>query len=165
MRTQSWIAVLPPGTAEALVRGGPRRLPLGSAAAPRPHPGDLVALLAVRGPRFVESAAFVGLAEVRASDDAGVTLRGRVAAPPGHAVPLSELPSLRVAAGWTHALLGGLVGTTVRCTARDLDRAASLLLDRARAFGPPSGRPAHRRARTPGRRHLLAGRTAARGRP
>ncbi len=165
MRTQSWIAVITPGTVETLARDGWRRLPLDPAVAPRPRSGDRVALLAVRGPRFVESAAFVGMAEADVGHGDGLTLRGRVVAPPGHAVGLSELPSLRVAAGWTHTILGGLVGTTVRCGARDLDRAASALLARARAFGPPARRPTHRRARTPGRRHLLAGRIAARGRP
>ena len=164
MRTRSWVAIVSPAQAQTLLRGGCRRLPVDVSSLAQPRPGDPIAVLAANGPLFVRDSVFVALAEVCGEDGPGLAIRKRVLAPAGHEVRIDELPSLRVTAGWTHGALGGLSGTAVGCTGRDMERIAAALLDRARAFGPAPRRPAHRRPRTPGRRHLLAGRAAVRPR-
>ena len=161
----TYVAIVDHVDALRVVRAGARQLELGSDTADRPGPGDRLGILAVRGPLFVAGAAFVGTADVLRDDGPRLRLRHRVLAPAPYGVALSELPSLRVSAGWTHGTLGGLRGTVVRCTIRDLARVEAALLTLARRYGPPGKRPAHRRPRTPGRRALIAGRAAVGRRP
>jgi hypothetical protein len=163
--TGTHVAILDDAVATRLL--GPRagELELERDAADRPHAGDRVGILAVHGPLFAAAAAFVGTADVIGDDGSRLRLRHRVLAPAPHRVATSDLPSLRVSAGWTNALLGSLRGTVVRCSDRDLERVEAALLALAHRYGPASKRPAHRRPRTPGRRALIAGRAAAGRRP
>jgi hypothetical protein len=161
----TYVAILDHADASALLRAGARQLDLPTGMAERPQPGDRLGVLAVRGPLFVTGAAFVGTADVLADEGPQLRLRHRVLAPLPHQIALSQLPSLRVSAGWTHGALGGLRGTVVPCTSRDLERVEAALLVLAKEYGPPRKRPAHRRARTPGRRALIVGRAAVGRRP
>lgn len=157
--TGTYVAILDHADATLLLRAKARALELASDTADRPEAGDRVGILAVRGPRFAAEAAFVGTADVLSDEGSRLRLRHRVLAPAPHRVASRDLPSLRVSAGWTNALLGSLRGTFVRCTGRDLERVEEALLTLAHRYGPAPKRPAHRRPRTPGRRALM-GRTA-----
>lgn len=162
----TYVAILDHTQARAFLRNRATELVLPTGVAPaRPRPGDRLGILAVRGPLFVASAAFVGTADVLSDEGARLLLRRRVLAPEPHQIALGQLPSLRVSAGWTHRSLGELRGTVVPCTSRDLERVEEALLALVRRHGPAPKRPAHRRARTPGRRALLAGGAAIGRRP
>jgi hypothetical protein len=163
--TGTYVAILDHADATRLLRANARELELANDTAHRPQAGDRVGILAVRGPRFAAEAAFVGTADVLSDEGSRLRLRHRVLAPAPHRVAPRDLPSLRVSAGWTNALLGSLRGTVVRCTGRDLERVEAALLALARRHGPAPKRPAHRRPRTPGRRALIAGRAAVGRRP
>lgn len=162
---RTYVTILDHADASAVLRAGARQLELPSGLADRPQRGDRVGFLAVRGPLFVAGAAFVGTADVLSDEGSRLLLRHRVLAPVPHQIALSQLPSLRVSAGWTHGALGGLRGSLVPCTRRDLERVEAALLALAKEYGPPAKRPAHRRPRTPGRRALIAGRAAVGRRP
>lgn len=157
----TFVAVTDASSTTALVRGGLRRLRLPLGASSRPSAGDRIVVLATQGPSFVATAAFIGSAEVLSDDGETLNLRHRVVAPAHHPVLLGALPMLRVAAGWTHERLGALRDGAVRCSAHEFERVEEALLQVALRFGPPAKRPAHRRPRTPGRRALIAGRSAA----
>lgn len=161
----TFVAIVDRTAAAALLRDRVRDLHLALPEAHGPVPGDRVAILATAGPSFVSSAEFIATAQVRTVTGGDLSLRHRVLAPTAHRVALSALPTLRVAAGWTHERLGALRGSAVRCTAGDFERVDVALLQAARRFGPAAKRPAHRRPRTPGRRALLAGRAAVGRRP
>ena len=161
----TYVAILDHTDAAHVVRGGTRELELANDATERPRAGDRVGILEVRGPLFAADAAFVATADVLSDEGARLRLRHRVLAPAQHRVMPGDLPSLRVAAGWTNARLGTLRGTVVRCTSRDLERIEAALLALAHRYGPAPKRPAHRRPRTPGRRALIAGRAAVGRRP
>jgi hypothetical protein len=161
----TYVAILDHTDAAHVVRAGAKELELGSDATDRPQAGDRVGILAVRGPLFAANAAFVGTADVLSDEGSRLRLRHRVLAPAPHRVVPSDLPSLRVSAGWTNAGLGSLRGTIVRCSGRDLERVEAALLTLAHRYGPEPKRPAHRRPRTPGRRALIAGRAAVGRRP
>jgi hypothetical protein len=161
----TFVAIVDRTAAAALLRDRVRDLHFAHSDAHRPAPGDRIAILATGGPSFVSAAEFVATALVRTVTGGDLTLRHRVLAPTAHRVALSSLPTLRVAAGWTHERLGALRGSAVRCTAGDFERVEGALLEAARRFGPPARRPAHRRPRTPGRRALIAGRAAVGRRP
>lgn len=161
----TYVAILDQSLVTRLLRAKARELELASGVADRPQAGDRVGILAVRGPLFAAEAAFVGTAAVLGDDGSRLRLRHRVLAPAPHRVAPRDLPSLRVSAGWTNALLGSLRGSVVRCSSRDLERVEAALLTLAHRYGPAPKRPAHRRPRTPGRRVLIAGRAAAGRRP
>lgn len=159
------VAIVDLAHAKRLLGANAGELELASDTVDRPRAGDRVGILAVHGPLFVAGAAFVGTAEVIGDDGSRLRLRHRVLAPAPHRVAPRDLPSLRVSAGWTNALLGSLRGTVVRCSDRDLERVEAALLTLAHRYGPAPKRPAHRRPRTPGRRALIAGRAAVGRRP
>lgn len=161
----TFVAILDDADATHLVRDGARELELATGLPDRPRAGDRLAILAVRAPLFVASAAFVGTADVLGDEISRLRLRHRVLAPEPHQIRLSQLPSLRVSAGWTHRSLGELRGRVVLCGSRDFERVETALLTLAHRYGPAPKRPAHRRPRTPGRRALIAGRAAAGRRP
>jgi hypothetical protein len=161
----SFAAIVDASATQRLLRDRVRGLRVTVDDEPYPARGDRVAIVAARGPSFVSSAEFIATAEVRSADLGDLTLRHRVVAPTGHAVPLEALPALRLTAGWTHARLGAMRNTAVRCTERDFERIEAALLQAALRLGPGPKRPAHRRPRTPGRRALIAGRAAAGRRP
>lgn len=161
----TYVAILDHADATHLLRTNARELELASDTADRPGAGDRLGILAVLGPRFAADAGFVGTADVLGDEGSRLRLRHRVLAPAPHRVAPRDLPSLRVSAGWTNALLGSLRGTVVRCTGRDLERVEAALLTLAHLYGPAPKRPAHRRPRTPGRRALIAGRAAIGRRP
>ena len=161
----AWVVILDRAIAARVLADRARRLPLDADITTRPAAGDRLALLAVRGPRFVTDAIFVGTAEVLRDDGDSLAMRHRVLAPQGHTTALAALRPLRCSAGWTHDALGALRGSVVRSSAGDHRRIEAALLADARAYGPAPKRPRHRRPRTPGRRALLAGRAAAGWRP
>ena len=163
--SRSFAAIVDASATQRLLRDRVRGLHVVVGDEQYPMRGDRVALVAARGPSFVSTAEFIATAEVRSADLGDLTLRHRVVAPTGHAVPLEALPALRVSAGWTHARLGAMRTSAVRCTERDFERVEGALLQAALRFGPGPKRPAHRRPRTPGRRALIAGRAAAGRRP
>jgi len=163
--SRSFAAIVDASATRRLLRDRVRHLHVSVAGEQCPTRGDRIALVATRGPWFVSTAEFIATAEVRSADLGALTLRHRVVAPKGHAVPLDSLPALRVSAGWTHARLGALRTEAVRCTERDFERVEGALLQAALRFGPGPKRPAHRRPRTPGRRALIAGRAAVGRRP
>jgi hypothetical protein len=163
--SRSFAAIVHASAVKRLVRDRVRGLHVTVDDEQYPTRGDRVALVATHGPLFLSTAEFIATAEVRSADLGDLTLRHRVVAPKGHAVPLDALPALRVSAGWTHARLGALRTAAVRCTERDFERVEGALLHAALRFGPGPKRPAHRRPRTPGRRALIAGRAAVGRRP
>jgi len=161
----TYVAILGHDAAASFLRAGGTGLALDPAIQPRPMPGDRLAVVSVRGPLFVSGAAFVATATVTSHEGSLLRLRHRVLAPEAHPVALQSLPSLRVSAGWTHGALGGLRGTVVSCSARDLERIDKAILASAHEYGPRPQRPQHGRPRTPGHRALIAGRAAAGRRP
>ena len=161
----TYVAIADLAHAKRLLGANAGELELVSDLVDRPRAGDRVGILAVHGPLFVAGAAFVATADVIGDDGSRLRLRHRVLAPAPHRVALRDLPSLRVSAGWTNALLGSLRGAVVRCSDRDLERVEAALLTLAHRYGPAPKRPAHRRPRTPGRRALIAGRAAVGRRP
>jgi hypothetical protein len=163
--SRSFAAIVDASAVKRLLRDRVRGLHVTVDVEPYPTPSDRIAIAATRGPLFVLTAEFIATAEVRSADLGDLTLRHRVIAPAGHAVPLDTLPALRVSAGWTHARLGALRTSAVRCTERDFARVEGALLQAALRFGPGPKRPAHRRPRSPGRRALIAARVAAGRRP
>ncbi len=109
---------------------------------------------------FPEGPAFVHYLEV----GKGARRRHRISLPAGHALPLrSFAPPLRWALGWTNERLAELLGELEPITPAEGERIHAAMLGVAREFGPPPGRPAHARPTAPGRRHLMAGQSAARG--
>ena len=161
----TFVAIVDAGATERLRRDRVRGLRVTVADEQPPSSGDRIAIVATRGPSFVSTAEFIATAEVRSAHLGELTLRHRVVAPTGHTVPLRALPALRVTAGWTHAGLGAMRTSAVRCARRDFERVEAALLRAALRFGPGPKRPAHRRPRTPGRRALIAGRAAVGRRP
>jgi len=160
-----FVAIVDAGATVRLLRDRVRSVRITLADEPHPASGDRIAFVATHGPRFVSTAEFIATADVRSADLGELALRHRVVAPTGHAVSPEALPALRVAAGWTHARLGAMRGSAVRCTPRDFERVEEALLREARRFGPKPTRPTHSRPRTPGRRALIVGRAAVGRRP
>lgn len=157
----AWLVIVGEVVAKDLERADWRRLPLAPSGDRRPAPGDRIAVLRTHRPAYVASAVLIGTADVRRDLGDALELRHRVVAPTAHEPSLAAL-RLRVAAGWTHARLGELLGLAIPLEDEDHERAERALLEEAHAFGPAPSRPAHRRPRTPGRRALLVGRLMAR---
>jgi hypothetical protein len=156
---RTWLAVVDGEVLRRVVRSGWREFPIGTGAA-RPTADERISVLVTKGPRFVTEARFAGSAEIVKDLGGVLKIRHRFVAPAGHEPALTSLGLLRVAVGWTHQSLGGLVGAFLPMTQADDERIESALRDVALTFGPPPSRPAHRRPRTPGRRALIEGRSA-----
>jgi hypothetical protein len=156
---RTWLAVVDGEALRRVVRSGWREFPIATGAA-RPTAGERISVLVTKGPRFVAGASFAGSAEIVKDLGEVLKIRHRFVAPAGHEPALASLGLLRVAVGWTHQRLGGLVGAFLPMTPADQERIETSLRDVALTFGPPPSRPAHRRPRTPGRRALIEGRAA-----
>lgn len=158
-RRRYWLAIVDPEAARRLARSRWTALAVPPTDA-RPDAADRIDILVTHRPRFVVAARVVANVDVLGANGTELRTRHRFVAPEGHEPVLSSLGMLVVAAGWTDAILAGLVGSVIPIGARDHLRIDGALRDVALAFGPEPSRPHHRRPRTPGRRALLEGRTA-----
>ncbi len=153
-----WLLITSEIGARDLARAEWRAYPLASAIAPRPAPGDRVAVLRTHRRAYVAAAVLIGTADVRGDSGNELELRHRFVAPGGHETPLAGVPHLRVSHGWTDERLGALMGLVVPVGAADYEAIEAALRSVALAYGPEPSRPAHRLPRTPGRRRLIAAR-------
>lgn len=156
---RTWVAIVDGEVLRRVARSGWRELPIATGAA-RPAAGERISVLVTKGPRFVTEARFAGSAEIVRDLGGVLKIRHRFIAPAGHEPTLTSLGLLRVAVGWTHQTLGGLIGAFLPMTPADQGRIETALRDVTLTFGPPPSRPAHRPPRTPGRRALIEGRSA-----
>ena len=157
MTGRHWVAILGAAAARAALRAELREVALPEGAM-SPSPGDRVAVVTL------PAVALVGVATVARIRPEGRTLhlRDRSRAPAGHAVDLLALrPRPSFAVPWTRERLADLAGTYVPIGERDASRITDALRARALEFGPPAKRPAHAKARSPGRRALIQGRAAS----
>lgn len=160
-RPASWIAVLDEAARKAALRAELREIPLDPDLGSNeiPWPGDRVAILALPDAVFL---AIATAARVRPGGRPVLRLRDRIRAPDGNAVdPFAMRPRPACSASWTRGDLPAMAGRSVGISALDADRIASAIRAKALAFGPPPTRPAHAKARTPGRRALVEGRAAS----
>ncbi len=159
IETQRWIAVLDRAAAASAQRAQLREIALDERSVKLPSPGDRVAVL------VLPEAVFVGVATAgrpRSNGSRSLHLRDRIRAPLGHYVdPFALRPLPSCVMSWTRARLAGLAGTLIPIGTQDADRIGSAILAQALSFGPVSTRPARSRARTPGRRALMEGRSAS----
>ncbi len=157
---RDWLAVVDAETWRRIARRGLGSFRLPSFEDALVQPGDRIEILVTHRPLFVREARLVASADVAAVESDGLLLRHRFVAPSGHEPALQDLRMLRVALGWTHELLGALVGSLLPLPLRDHQVIEAALREVALAYGPAASRPAHRRPRTPGRRALIEGRAA-----
>ncbi len=161
MDTHCWLLIVDDVTARELARNGWRRLPLAPSSDPRPAPDARLAIVRTHRPDFVARAVLLGTADVREESADAIAIRHRVVAPAGHEPSLAQL-HVRIAAGWTDARLGELIGTAIPIPPADHERIERAVREQALAHGPQPSRPAHRMPRTPGRRRLISPKITAR---
>ena len=160
--SRSWLLVVGDVAARDLARNEWRRIALPRGEPPRPAAGDRIAVLRTHRPLYATAAVFVGTAGVRGVENDALLIRHRFVAPTEHETALVELTHLHVSVGWTHERVKALIGQAIPLTQEDYDAIEAVLRNAALTFGPPAKRPAHRMARTPGRRALSQDRVAAR---
>lgn len=161
MQTPCWLLVVDETVARDLAKNEWHRVKLARSADARPAPGARLSIVRTHRPDFVARAVALGTAEVREDAGEAILIRHRVVSPAGHEPSLAQL-RLRIAAGWTDARLGELVGAAIPLPAADLERIEAAVREQALAHGPAPSRPAHRMPRTPGRRALASARVMAR---
>lgn len=157
-RRRHWLIITSEIAARDLARADWRAQPLGPTLAARPAAGDRIAVLRAHRPRYLETAVFIGTADVRGDSGTEIEIRHRFVAPVGHEVPVTSVRHLLVSNGWTHERLGALMGVVVPVSPQDYERIEDALRVVALAYGPKPSRPMHRMPRTPGRRRLISAR-------